>query len=245
MTTDYNQLADVFAQTKTAPLKQYSERWTFFNALKDVQGRAVLDLACGDGDYTRAIKQQGAAKVIGVDVSEKMIERAWELEAQQPLGIEYHVRDVALLERIDSFDLVVAVYLFVYAETEERLAAMCRAAYANLVPGGRCLAVILNPELSEQHIAVSNQLGIKLKMNGPIRDGATLTISIPTPGGPIELSNYYWSKPTYERALHSAGFRAVEWHRIGVAPEAIQAFGAEFWRDYLAYPGIAIFECQA
>jgi SAM-dependent methyltransferase len=245
MTTDYNQIADVFAQTKSAPLKQYSERWTFFNALKDVQGRTVLDLACGDGDYTRALKQQGAAKVVGVDVSEKMIARARELEAQQPLGIEYHVRDVADLEQLGSFDLVVAVYLFVYAETEERLFAMCRAAYANLVPGGRCLAVILNPELTEQHIAVSNRLGISLKLDGPIQDGATITIAIPTPAGPIELSNYYWSKPTYEHALQSAGFRAVEWHRIGVAPEALEAFGADFWRDYLVDPGIAIFECQA
>jgi ubiquinone/menaquinone biosynthesis C-methylase UbiE len=36
----------------------------------------VLDLACGEGFYTRRIKQRDAARVVGVDVSQPMIELA-------------------------------------------------------------------------------------------------------------------------------------------------------------------------
>jgi ubiquinone/menaquinone biosynthesis C-methylase UbiE len=36
--------------------------------LGDVAGRAVLDLACGEGHSTRAIQQMGAGRTVGVDV---------------------------------------------------------------------------------------------------------------------------------------------------------------------------------
>jgi hypothetical protein len=179
-------------------------------------------------DQTAGRGARGRRRSLGED------DRARELEAQQPFGIEYYVRDVPLLEQVGTFNLVAAVYLFVYAATEEGLVAMCRAAHTDLVPDGRCLAAILNPELSEQHIAVSNQLGIALAVDSPIRDGATITITIPTPGGSIQINNYYWSKATYDRVLHSAGFRAIPWHPIGVALEGMQALGAQYWRDYLA-----------
>jgi ubiquinone/menaquinone biosynthesis C-methylase UbiE len=244
MTTDYNQHVDTFAQTKGSPIKYYSERWTFFEVLKDVRGQSVLDLACGDGDYARAIKQQGADRVVGVDISEKMIERARLLEEQQPLGIEYHVRDVARLERLGTFDVVTAVFLLVYAPTEETLVDMCRVMYANLAPNGRCITVTMSPELSEQQLAEPNQYGTQLKLNGPLRDGATLIITIDTPQGPLEIINYYWSKATYERALRSAGFRTVEWHPMRVSPEGLQRYGAEYWQPYLTHPPIALCECR-
>jgi len=34
-------------------------------------GKTAIDIACGEGFYTRMIRQQGAVKVTGVDLSEK------------------------------------------------------------------------------------------------------------------------------------------------------------------------------
>ena len=42
----------------------------------DVAGKSVVDLACGEGFYTRRIRQAGAKRVLGVDLSEGMIELA-------------------------------------------------------------------------------------------------------------------------------------------------------------------------
>jgi 2-polyprenyl-3-methyl-5-hydroxy-6-metoxy-1,4-benzoquinol methylase len=53
----------------------------------------VIDIASGEGFYTRMIRQRGAAKVTGVDLSEKMIGLARASEAQQRLGIDYIVGD--------------------------------------------------------------------------------------------------------------------------------------------------------
>ena len=37
--------------------------------LGDVNGKTALDLACGEGIYARYMKQHGANKVVGVDIS--------------------------------------------------------------------------------------------------------------------------------------------------------------------------------
>ena len=71
----------------------------------------MIDLACGEGYYTRALRQQGAARVVGVDLSRAMIGLAEAEEARRPLGLEYRVGDVRTLEVPEKFDLAVAADL--------------------------------------------------------------------------------------------------------------------------------------
>jgi predicted RNA methylase len=37
--------------------------------LGDLRGKNVIDLACGEGFFTRSITWAGAARVVGVDIS--------------------------------------------------------------------------------------------------------------------------------------------------------------------------------
>jgi 2-polyprenyl-3-methyl-5-hydroxy-6-metoxy-1,4-benzoquinol methylase len=104
-----------------------------------VTGKAVIDLACGERYYTRALRRQGAAQVVGVDLSRAMIGLAEAEEARRPLGIEYRVGDVRTLEAPEEFDLAVAAYLLNYAHTAEELTQMCRAvARGSTCRGGGC-----------------------------------------------------------------------------------------------------------
>lgn len=48
------------------------------NRFTAVQGARVVDIGCGGGIYTRKIAEMGAAEVVGVDYSAKMIEAARE-----------------------------------------------------------------------------------------------------------------------------------------------------------------------
>ena len=57
--TDYNAIAYAYREAKSLPLKQYSEAFTFFHVLASVDGLVVLDVACGDGYYTRALNTPG------------------------------------------------------------------------------------------------------------------------------------------------------------------------------------------
>src|SRR4051812_31505249 len=117
MTTNYDDIAAEYQRAKQQPWRLHLEHYTFFKLLGDVRGKTVLDLACGEGFYSRFIKRRGAARVVGVDLSQGMIELARRQEERDPLGIDYLVHDVKQLALDDTFDVVVAAYLLNYAQT--------------------------------------------------------------------------------------------------------------------------------
>src|SRR5262245_23890403 len=49
---------------------------TLSGLVPDMRGQRVLDLGCGFGWFCRWARQEGAAQVLGVDVSKKMLSRA-------------------------------------------------------------------------------------------------------------------------------------------------------------------------
>ena len=47
-----------------------------FSMMPDLTGKRVLDLGCGFGEHCMRCIRQGAEKVVGIDISEKMLEVA-------------------------------------------------------------------------------------------------------------------------------------------------------------------------
>ncbi|MBP8961241.1 class I SAM-dependent methyltransferase [Patescibacteria group bacterium] len=74
--------------------------------LGNVKNYNVLDLACGQGYFSKILHSKGA-HVVGVDISEKLIEIAEKKFGQ--VGIKFLVRDAANMEGVASnqFDFVV------------------------------------------------------------------------------------------------------------------------------------------
>ena len=56
-------------RSKLAPWRTYIERYSLLKLLGEVRGKSVLDLACGEGFYSRLVRARGAARVVGVDLS--------------------------------------------------------------------------------------------------------------------------------------------------------------------------------
>ena len=112
MAAQYDDIGVKVADWDVLPVRsEYVEGHTFFQALGSVAGQSVLDVACGDGLYTRQLHARGAQRVVGVDISEEMIRVARQHEAAQPAGIDYHVSDVADMAPLGAFDCVTAIYL--------------------------------------------------------------------------------------------------------------------------------------
>ncbi len=109
--------------------------------LPDMRGLKVLDLGCGFGWFCRWARAQGAAAVLGIDVSERMLARA---EAStQDTAIIYTRAD---LERLDlpsaSFDLVYSSLAFHYIADLERLMSEM---HRSLLPGGSLVFSVEHP----------------------------------------------------------------------------------------------------
>jgi SAM-dependent methyltransferase len=116
--------------------------WPALRALlPDLRGLRVLDLGCGFGWFCRWASARGATTVVGVDVSDNMLERA--RAAWVDFAISYVKAD---LERLDvqagSFDLVYSSLALHYLEDLEGLFG---AVHAALVPGGRLVFSVEHP----------------------------------------------------------------------------------------------------
>lgn len=241
--TNYDTLYEKYRYTKSNVVKKYSETFSFFEILGNIQGKTILDLACGDGYYTRYLKKKGGTRIVGVDLSAKMIEVARQAEEQQPMGIEYRVGDVAQMGVIGSFDIVTAVYLFTYASSQDMLTTMCHAIAKNLASSGRLVAVTFNPNATTRHLEVAKQYGTTLTANDLLQDGSTIQVRIQTPVGDVHLVNYHWTQSTYERALQDAGFKKITWHPVRVSDDGLIKLGQSYWQAHLDAPGLIVLEC--
>lgn len=69
--------------------------------LPPLDGSRVLDVACGEGLVARAVAERGAS-VVGIDISERLVDEACRREADHPLRIAYHVGDAENLQSLGS-----------------------------------------------------------------------------------------------------------------------------------------------
>ena len=101
----------------------------------DVSGMQVLDIACGEGYFSRFYAGEGAC-VTGVDISERMIDAAVEEEERNSLGVEYHVADASDLSMVESDSFDVAFSFMALKDMEDYESAIGEASRV-LRPGGR------------------------------------------------------------------------------------------------------------
>ena len=85
MTTNYDPIAEQYKRSKQQPWRTFIECFTLMELIGDPRGMAVLDVACGEGFYTRMLRQRGAARVTGIDLSRGMVDLARRQEAQHDL----------------------------------------------------------------------------------------------------------------------------------------------------------------
>jgi toxoflavin synthase len=243
MATNYDTIAGEYKVAKRQPWRTLIESYTLMGLIGDLAGKEVLDLACGEGYYTRLLRQSGAARVVGVDISSGMIDLARAQEAAQPLGIEYLVQDGRRLHLDTTFDLAVAAYLLSYARNRNELEAMCRGIARCVKPGGRFIAATANPLLDFGRLPSYRPYGFDLSAGGEIRDGTPVTMTIYLDESSVRLENYFLSAQTHEAALQAAGFGDIVWERPQLSP-AVVCRDRDYWDTFLTAPPMIFIHCR-
>ena len=106
-----------------------------------LQGKAVLDLGCGYGWHCKYAAQQGAAQVLGIDLSPKMLEEAKRRNTENT--IEYRVCGIEEYEYPENmWDCVISNLALHYIENIE---AVFQKVHRTLRQGGVFLFNIEHP----------------------------------------------------------------------------------------------------
>jgi len=132
----YSQLGRSIEGLAAAP------EWPSLQALlPPLRGQRVVDLGCGFGWFCRWVREQGAAKVLGLDVSERMLARA-RATTTDP-AITYERADLEHLQLPDAgFDLAYSSLALHYIEA---LPALLAQVHRALVPGGALVFSVEHP----------------------------------------------------------------------------------------------------
>lgn len=83
--------------------------------LPELKGKRILDLGCGFGEHCKMFVNEGAASVVGIDISEKMLEVAKKENSDDRITyINMAMEDLGRLNM--EFDLVVSSLAFHYVD---------------------------------------------------------------------------------------------------------------------------------
>ena len=185
--------------------------------LPDFAGKRVLDLGCGYGWHCRYAVEQGAAAVVGVDLSQRMLERARQM-TDSP-RIEYKR---GAIEDIDfpagSFDAVISSLAFHYVED---FAAVCRKVCGCLQPGGDFVFSVEHPVFTaygtQDWYRDENGAILHWPVDGYYTEGWRKTVFLGE-----EVTKYHKTLTTYLNSLLQNGFALTGVVEPAPTPEAVR-----------------------
>ncbi|MBN1916050.1 methyltransferase domain-containing protein [Candidatus Dojkabacteria bacterium] len=171
--------------------------------LGNIRKKEILDLACGQGYFSRWLAQQGAI-VTGIDIADKLIKIAQDHESKKPLGIKYFIRDSSALEHIKDrkFHFIVSNMAFHDIRTIKDTINECSRV---IKKGGNLIFSILNP-ITDDVIREEAEEQIYNKMKS-YRTESVITFNDINP-------HYHRSIGFYLANLFSAGFLLSGFHEI-------------------------------
>ncbi|MGO4179771.1 class I SAM-dependent methyltransferase [Paenibacillus sp. TAF43_2] len=125
----------------THGLEAAGEWHVFKSLLPDLNGKSVLDLGCGFGWHCLYAREQQAGSVVGVDISENMLQKAREQTNDAAITyIQMPIEDIAFSD--SQFDIVISSLAFHYIESFDTL---CKKIHACLKPGGSFIFSVEHP----------------------------------------------------------------------------------------------------
>lgn len=112
------------------------EKRAVLDALAPVEGKEILEIACGTGRFTTMLAEQGA-DIVGIDISEPMLQQGRQRARSAAVDgrLEFVRGDAERLPFADGrFDAVLAMRFFHIADTPETfLTEMCRVSDEQVV----------------------------------------------------------------------------------------------------------------
>ncbi len=150
--------------------------------LGEVEGKDVLDVGCGTGRWLKLIAAGGTRKLIGIDSSSAMLDRA---KTKLGSAADILLGDCCALPiPASSVDIVIASFVLSYLESLENFAAELRRVTR---AGGRILVTDLHPQTA---YSCGWKRGFRSK------------------SGSVELQTHYRTLQEIVDGFGSAGFRA-------------------------------------
>lgn len=170
----YNEGAEAYdahlSSPEESPFHAYYEKSAIRAELPQLKDLSVISIGCGNGVDAEYLKDQGASRVVGIDISDRLIEIA---KTDHP-SIDFHVMDMEKLDFPDgSFDLAYSSLVFHYLSSWTKA---LDEAYRVLKPGGKFIFSDGHPIGSAMEVTDDGKVKNKLLGKTVFKEEGTYTI---------------------------------------------------------------------
>lgn len=221
--------------------------WTLLDQqlqeLGDWKGASVLDLACGTGIGLREARKLGATHLVGVDISEEMIEvcKATTKNVDQ---FQLHVADCSgpldeLGLQPGSFDLVIGMWLLNYAESASQMEGFWANISKYLKLSAKFVGIIQNQEKVQPDSMKTLKYGARESNIEPLESGDGVKMHVEFDTHPkVEFDTYVLKQELFESAAAKAGMKALRYVRPGTETLSVEVRqDTGWWQELLEeYP---------
>lgn len=214
-----------------------------------LDNKRVLDLACGTGQSTRCLAEMKPSELIGVDISQKMVDLAVEKsksineDNEMFKNIKYLCKDCSTPLELGQFDVVFSLHYLHYADSEQKLFDMIQSMYESTKPGGVCLGIMVSPFFKNDTWQKLYKYGSKYER---IVDAETIVElydgHVDDNKLAIRFKIYLWKPELYESMFSKRGFENFQWCKLTLSDEFKDE--SEFFDDFLTIQPKRIFKAQ-
>lgn len=149
---DWNSMARAYEEFNTAADSySYKIEWPCIRKLlPELKGKTVVDLGCGTGIFTFLLEQGGPSRIMGIDLSEEMLQIAKDKAREKGSRAEFVLYDGAKCSDVISkpVDLIFSSTTSHYIED---LAQLFNNVSKSLKEGGECIFSVIHPVYSAMY----------------------------------------------------------------------------------------------
>ena len=248
MSTQYDDIGATYEELRKLPLTKLQDANVEAAVAPFIKDAKVLDLACGTGYYSRKFLEWGAKQVIGIDISNGMVDAA-NAASRNLDRLEFRVGDCSMPVQQQSgpFDVVFGAWLLNYASNGKGMANMFRNASVNLKNSGYFIGITPPPtnnprEHCETALAIRPELygGVVVTIQKDVADGVATHLTAAMKSGKIEFDAYHLNKTLYESSAREGGLEgALTWRAVDspdIDSRVLESLDNSSWASYLKVP---------
>ena len=237
--TDFDQMTNYANYVKDDPFRRGLHFPAVEEALGDLNRKRILDIGCGDGLFPRLLAERGAS-VVAYDRAPQRIAEARAGGDAPGVDATFVVATPQTFLHDGTFDAATSVMVLQLATSPEELAAFFHSASRHLEPGGRFIAIFLNPLFSAFGLDFAIRRWTKLEGN------KVKTEFLDRTSGRVEMTAeaHLYTSEEYEQAAICGGMKPAGWRKLFATPDAVQQMGASFWHPAHEHQPFALFVAQ-
>jgi SAM-dependent methyltransferase len=240
----YDEQGHGYDKVSYDPEEAYIVNPMVFSAIGSVEGKSILDLACGAGFYLKKFVERGGADLVGVDMSEGMLDTARRLLGDRVTLIKEDIGrpDLDQVVGTKRFDVVFCAWGLFYMETDKNLDDCLSTCYRALKDDGTAYFVLGDDKkIKEGGIEKLIQVEILDVVRG---DWTGPTYTKKALAGDFICQDLWRPYEMLEAACKRAGFTKVDKVETLFDDYGLMGWSAEDWEKIKEVKPVFVIVCR-